>query len=139
MADIDFSLLDVPRDGPPPDPEAYLRSAIAWHFGADTGSPFWLRAAQDLGFDPLSEVQTFADLRRFPNLVDELRRVPVDDLIPRGYGSPPPIPRIFESGGTTGRAQTHRATPGLGRAGHPLAGRGFHRGRFRARVAACSA
>ncbi len=102
MADIDFSLLDVPRDGPPPDPEAYLRTAIAWHFGADTGSPFWLRAAQDLGFDPLSEVQTFADLRRFPNLVDELRSVPVDDLIPRGYGSPPPIPRIFESGGTTG-------------------------------------
>ena len=102
MVDIDFSLLDVPRDGPPPDPEAYLRTAIAWHFGADTGSPFWLRAAQDLGFDPLSEVQTFADLRRFPNLVDELRSVPVDDLIPRGYGSPPPIPRIFESGGTTG-------------------------------------
>ena len=79
MADINFSLLDVPRDGTPPDPEAYLRSAIAWHFGADTGSPFWLRAAQDLGFDPLSEVQTFADLRRFPNLVDELRRVPVDE------------------------------------------------------------
>jgi phenylacetate-coenzyme A ligase PaaK-like adenylate-forming protein len=47
-------------------------------------------------------VQTFADLRRFPNLVDELRGVPVEDLIPRGYGTPPPIPRIFESGGTTG-------------------------------------
>jgi phenylacetate-coenzyme A ligase PaaK-like adenylate-forming protein len=102
VVDIDFSLLDVPRDGPLPDPEAYLRTAIAWHFGADTGSPFWLRAAQDLDFDPLAEVQTFADLRRFPNLVDELRSVPVDDLIPRGYGSPPPIPRIFESGGTTG-------------------------------------
>jgi phenylacetate-coenzyme A ligase PaaK-like adenylate-forming protein len=102
VVDIDFSLLDVPRDGPLPDPEAYLRTAIAWHFGRDTGSPFWLRAAQDLDFDPLAEVQTFADLRRFPNLVDELRSVPVEDLIPRGYGSPPPIPRIFESGGTTG-------------------------------------
>ncbi len=55
-----------------------------------------------LDFDPLTEVQTFADLRRFPNLVDELRNVPVEDLIPRGYGSPAPIPRIFESGGTTG-------------------------------------
>jgi phenylacetate-coenzyme A ligase PaaK-like adenylate-forming protein len=102
VADIDFSLLDVPRDAPPADPDAYLRTAIAWHFGADTGSPFWLRAAQALDFDPLTKVQTFADLRRFPNLVDELRGVPVEDLIPRGYGSPAPIPRIFESGGTTG-------------------------------------
>ena len=102
MADIDYSLLDVPRDAPPPDPEAYLRAAIAWHFGAETGSPFWLRAATSLDFNPETDVHTFADLRRFPNLVDELRNVAVDDLIPRGYGSPTPIPRIFESGGTTG-------------------------------------
>jgi hypothetical protein len=100
VADIDFSVLGVPRDAPPPDPEAYLRTAIAWHFRADTGSAFWLQAALD--FDPLTEVRTFADLHRFPNLVDELRSVPVEDLIPRGYGSPAPIPRIFESGGTTG-------------------------------------
>jgi phenylacetate-coenzyme A ligase PaaK-like adenylate-forming protein len=98
----DVSLLDVPRDSPPGDPEAYLRAAIAWHFGIDTGSPYWLRTAQTLDFDPLTDVQTFADLRRFPNLVDELRSVPVEDLIPRGYGSPTPIPRVFESGGTTG-------------------------------------
>lgn len=102
MADIDYSLLDVPRASPPPNPEVYLRAAIAWHFGADTGSPFWLRAARTLDFDPLTDIRTFADLRRFPNLVDELRGVPVDDLIPRGYGLPAPIPRIFESGGTTG-------------------------------------
>jgi hypothetical protein len=99
---IDFSLLDVPRDAAPENPEGYLRTAMAWHFGAETGSPFWLRAAKALDFDPLTEVQTFADLRRFPNLVDELRSVPVEDLVPRGYGSPAPIPRIFESGGTTG-------------------------------------
>jgi phenylacetate-coenzyme A ligase PaaK-like adenylate-forming protein len=102
VADIDFSLLDVPRGAAPDDPEAYLRAAMAWHFGADTGSRFWLTAAQSLEFDPLTDVLTFADLRRFPNLVDELRSVPVGDLIPRGYGSPAPIPRIFESGGTTG-------------------------------------
>ena len=98
----DFSLLDVPRDAPPEDPEAYLRAAIAWHFGEDTGSPFWLRAAKTLDFDPLTDVNTFADLRLFPNLLNELRSVPVEDLIPRGYGSPPPVPQIFESGGTTG-------------------------------------
>jgi phenylacetate-coenzyme A ligase PaaK-like adenylate-forming protein len=102
VADIDYSLLDVPRDAPPPDPDVYLRTAIAWHFGADTGSPFWLRTAQRLDFDPVHEVQTFSDLSRFPNLVDELREVAIEDLIPRGYGSPAPIPRIFESGGTTG-------------------------------------
>lgn len=102
MAETDFSLLDVPRPVPPQDPDAYLRAAIAWHFGEDTGSPFWLRAAATLGFDPVAEVHTFADLRLFPNLVNELRSVPVEDLIPRGYGPNPPVPQVFESGGTTG-------------------------------------
>jgi hypothetical protein len=98
----DFTLLDVPRDSAPEDADAYLRTAMAWHFGEHTGSPFWMRTAGSLGFDPLTDVTTYSDLRRFPNLVDELRCVPVEDLIPRGYGSPPPLPMIFESGGTTG-------------------------------------
>jgi phenylacetate-coenzyme A ligase PaaK-like adenylate-forming protein len=102
MADIDFSLLDVPRSAPVEDPDAFLRAAIAWHFGSDTGSAFWLRAAKALDFDPLTDVKTFTDLRLFPNLLSELRNVPVEDLIPRGYGSPAPVPQIFESGGTTG-------------------------------------
>jgi phenylacetate-coenzyme A ligase PaaK-like adenylate-forming protein len=102
VADIDFSLLDVPRSAPIDDPEAYLRAAVAWHFGEDTGSPFWLRTAQTLNFNPLTDVKSVADLRLFPNLLSELRNVPVEDLIPRGYGSVPPVPQIFESGGTTG-------------------------------------
>ena len=102
MADTDFSLLDVPRSAPIDDPEAYLRAAVAWHFSEDTGSPFWLRMAQTLNFNPLTDVNTFADLRLFPNLLSELRKVQVEDLIPRGYGSVPPVPQIFESGGTTG-------------------------------------
>ncbi|AKC41431.1 putative phenazine antibiotic biosynthesis protein [Mycolicibacterium phlei] len=102
MAEIDLSLLDVPRTGPITDPEAYLRAAIAWHFGEDTGSAFWLRTAQTLNFDPLTDVKVFEDLRLFPNLVNELRVAPVEDLIPRGYGTPVPVPKIFESGGTTG-------------------------------------
>ncbi|OBI10328.1 AMP-binding protein [Mycobacterium scrofulaceum] len=102
MADVDFSLLDVPRSEPIQDPEAYLRAAMAWHFGQDTGSAFWLRTAATLDFDPVTDVETFTDLGLFPNLVNELRRVPVEDLIPRGYGQPPPVPQIFESGGTTG-------------------------------------
>jgi hypothetical protein len=102
MPDIDFALLDVPRTGPVPDTDAYLRAAIAWHFGEQTGSAFWLRAARKLDFNPLTDVHTFADLRLFPNLLNELRDVPVGELIPRGYGSPAPTPQIFESGGTTG-------------------------------------
>lgn len=105
MADIDFSLLDVPRQDEVGDPDAYLRAAVAWHFGEQTGSAFWLRAAQTLDFDPLTDVTTFADLRRFPNLLSDLRTESVDDLVPRGYlsaGSLPPVPQIFESGGTTG-------------------------------------
>lgn len=102
MAEIDFSLLDVPRSVPIEDPEAYLRAAIAWHFGESTGSPFWLRVADALNFDPVTDVNTFSDLRLFPNVLNHLRTVPVEDLIPRGYGSPPPVPLIFESGGTTG-------------------------------------
>jgi phenylacetate-coenzyme A ligase PaaK-like adenylate-forming protein len=102
VANIDFSLLDVPRSVRIEDPEAYLAAAMSWHFGEDTGSPFWLRIARRLDFNPLTDVRTFTDLRLFPNLVNELRDVPVEDLIPRGYGSPPPLPQIFESGGTTG-------------------------------------
>lgn len=102
MADIAFSLLDVPRSEPIGDSDAYLRAAIAWHFGEDTGSAFWLRTAPTLNFDPITDVNTFADLRMFPNLVNELRSAPVEDLIPRGYGTPPPVPQVFESGGTTG-------------------------------------
>jgi acyl-CoA synthetase (AMP-forming)/AMP-acid ligase II len=102
MADVDFSLLDVPSEASIGEPNEYLRAAVAWHFGEDTGSPYWLRTTKSLDFDPLTEINTFADLRLFPSLVNELRTVPVDDLIPRGYGSPAPVPLIFESGGTTG-------------------------------------
>lgn len=102
MAEIDFSLLDIPRAVPVTDPEAYLRAAIAWHFGEDTGSPFWLRTAAALDFRPLIDVNGFDDLRLFPNVVNELREATVEDLIPRGYGAPAPLPKVFESGGTTG-------------------------------------
>jgi hypothetical protein len=99
---IDFTMLDVPRDHPPDDAEGFLRTAMAWHFGAGTGSRYWLRKAATLGFDPLTDIRSFGDLRMFPNVVDELRCVPVEDLVPQGYGTPVPVPRIFESGGTTG-------------------------------------
>ncbi|MBU3068097.1 phenazine antibiotic biosynthesis protein [Nocardia sp. NEAU-G5] len=100
VEDQRWQLLDPSID--PADPDEYLRTAIRWHFGADTGAPFWLRRMRQLDFDPLSDIRTFEDLRRFPNIVDELRTVAVEDLVPRGYGPNPPAPRVFESGGTTG-------------------------------------
>jgi phenylacetate-coenzyme A ligase PaaK-like adenylate-forming protein len=95
-----WTILDPSLD--PDDPDEYLATAIAWHFGADTGSPFWLERAKSLDFDPVMDVRTFDDLRRFPNVVNELRTVAIEDLIPRGYGPNPPSPKVFESGGTTG-------------------------------------
>jgi hypothetical protein len=86
----------------PTDSYQYLRAAMEWHFGEETGSAFWLKRAKTLDFNPLTTIHSYDDLRRFPNIVDELRGVPVEDLIPRGYGPNPPAPRVFESGGTTG-------------------------------------
>lgn len=84
------------------DPEAFLQAAMRWHFSPETGSRFWLDRASRLEFDPRTDVRTFDDLRRFPNFVNELRDVPIQDLIPRGYGARPEIVRVVESGGTTG-------------------------------------
>jgi hypothetical protein len=75
---------------------------MQWHFGPETGSPFWLKRAESLPFDPRTDVKTHADLVLFPNMAAELRDVPAQDLIPRGYGRSPDVVGVFESGGTTG-------------------------------------
>jgi phenylacetate-coenzyme A ligase PaaK-like adenylate-forming protein len=82
--------------------DEFIRAAMRWHFGEDTGSPFWLREAKHLDFDPLVDVKGWSDLRLFPNVVGKLRDVTVRDLIPRGYGENPDFDGVFESGGTTG-------------------------------------
>jgi phenylacetate-coenzyme A ligase PaaK-like adenylate-forming protein len=98
------TLLDLPQPGQPPvDPDAYITALMRWHFAPETGSPFWLRRASSLPFDPITDVRTFDDLTLFPNVVDEFREVPVDDLIPRGLtGADRVVAGIYESGGTTG-------------------------------------
>lgn len=84
----------------PADTEAHLRRTLRWHFDPDTGSAFWLRKARTLGFDPVEDIRTLADLRRFPDVSDELRTVPVEDLIPAGHADR--SFEVFESGGTSG-------------------------------------
>lgn len=101
MKTADSSVLDLPL-GAQPDPDEFVRATMDWHFSPDTGSPFWLRRAKTLDFDPRADVRSFADLSLFPNVTDELRDAKTQDLIPLGIGSRPDVVAVIESGGTTG-------------------------------------
>lgn len=95
------AVLDI--DSAVTDPDEYLRELMHWHFTPDTGCPYWLRRAATLDFDPRTDIRTFTDLARFPNVIDEFRDIPVADLVPRGLtGADREIAGIYESGGTTG-------------------------------------
>lgn len=82
--------------------DAHVRAMMRWHFDPATGSRYWLERRDRLGFDPVEDVRCVDDLLRFPNLVDELRDVPVEDLIPRGLDTSEKVLAVYESGGTTG-------------------------------------
>ncbi|MFF7379699.1 phenazine antibiotic biosynthesis protein [Streptomyces massasporeus] len=82
--------------------DAHVRAMMRWHFDPATGSRYWLERRDRLGFDPVEDVRCVDDLLRFPNLVDELRDVPVEDLIPRGLDATEKVLAVYESGGTTG-------------------------------------
>ncbi len=84
-----------------PAADDYIRALMTWHFSAETGSPYWLRRRETLDFDPIADVQSFDDLTRFPNVVNEFREVAIEDLIPRGVAGER-IAGVYESGGTTG-------------------------------------
>lgn len=94
-------ILDCPIDEVP-DPQELIEAAMRWHFSPQTGAPYWLERAKTFDFDPRKDVHTFADLRLFPNVVNEMRDVRVEELIPRGYSAATDVFGVFESGGTTG-------------------------------------
>ncbi|QEF99509.1 hypothetical protein Mal15_35740 [Stieleria maiorica] len=74
---------------------------VHWHFSEDTGSPFWLEKKSELGFDPLKDVKSFDDLKKFPHFEDEwLRGGPIQRWVPKGHAGKPVY--VFETGGTTG-------------------------------------
>jgi phenylacetate-coenzyme A ligase PaaK-like adenylate-forming protein len=74
---------------------------VHWHFSESTGSPFWLEKQSELNFDPLADVKSFDDLKKFPEFEDEwLRGGPIDRWVPRGHHGKPVY--VFETGGTTG-------------------------------------
>ncbi|MFI9721893.1 hypothetical protein ACIHFE_19905 [Streptomyces sp. NPDC052396] len=82
--------------------DEWTRRMMRWHFSPGTGSPFWVSRRSSLGFDPIGDINGFADLALF-GLFDkeELRAASARDLLPRGYRDRPF--RVFETGGTTGR------------------------------------
>ena len=45
--------------------DAWTREMIAWHFSPATGCDYWLKWAAAAGWNPLREINCFADLRRF--------------------------------------------------------------------------
>lgn len=94
-------VLDCPANEVP-HPNELIEAAMKWHFSPSTGSPYWLQRAKTLDFDPIRDVRSFGDLKRFPNVVDELRDVRAQDLIPKGYKSLGDLYGVYESGGTTG-------------------------------------
>ena len=101
MLQNETSALDRPFDVHP-DPNEFIRAAMDWHFSPATGSPYWVKRAESLDFDPRRDVGSVEDLALFPNVAAELRDVRAHDLIPRGFGRDPRVVGAFESGGTTG-------------------------------------
>ena len=81
--------------------DAHTVKMVQWHFNPETGSPFWLDQVGDLGFDPLTDITCFDDLKKFPLFEDDsLRGGPVQRWIPKGLADKPAY--VFETGGTTG-------------------------------------
>src|SRR5688572_1127382 len=50
--------------------DAHTVETIAWHFHESTGCPFWLEKKRELKFDPLTEIRSYDDLRKFPPFED---------------------------------------------------------------------
>jgi hypothetical protein len=81
--------------------DAHVREIVQWHFSPESGSDFWLDWATNAGWNPCQEIESFADLMRFPHFDDLwLRNEPNERWIPKAYTGKPFM--IFETGGTTG-------------------------------------
>lgn len=80
---------------------AHAYEIVQWHFHESTGCPFWLEKAKSLAFDPLKEVKSYDDLKKFPAFEDDwLRGGPINRWVPKGFAGKPVY--VFETGGTTG-------------------------------------
>lgn len=74
---------------------------VHFHFSDETGCPFWLEKKRELNFDPLTEVKSYEDIKKFPSFEDDwLRGGPIERWVPLGKKDKPVY--VFETGGTTG-------------------------------------
>ncbi|MBM82929.1 MAG: hypothetical protein CMJ78_20395 [Planctomycetaceae bacterium] len=81
--------------------DEHTKKMVQWHFSPETGSPYWLEKAQGFDFNPLTDVNCFDDLKKFPLFEDdELRGGPMRRWLPKGLEGKPLY--VFETGGTTG-------------------------------------
>ena len=81
--------------------DAHTVETVQWHFRDETGCPFWLGKKAELNFDPLTEVNCYDDLKKFPLFEDDwLRGGPVRRWVPKAYDDKATY--VFETGGTTG-------------------------------------
>lgn len=116
------AVLDAgPSDGV--DPDEFVRAAVRWHFDPETGSRYWLDRAERLAFDPRRDVKGVDDLALFPDLSDELRQVPVADLIPGVTAAAPGCSTSSTAAGRPGRPSgSSSSTTGCGTARHRSTG-----------------
>jgi hypothetical protein len=80
-----------------------LRDLLALHFHAQHGSAYWLRRQEQLGWNVCDRVRTRDDLWLLgPTPLEDLRRFPLRDFIPRAWHGQGPRFVIGESAGTSG-------------------------------------
>ncbi|MCH8126110.1 hypothetical protein IIC38_09130 [candidate division KSB1 bacterium] len=81
--------------------DRHVREMVQWHFNPKTGCPFWLDYAENLDFDPATEISSFDDLKILGHFQDEwLRGGPVRKWVPKALANEPVY--VFETGGSTG-------------------------------------
>jgi hypothetical protein len=92
-------------------PDDRLRELLALHFHAEWGSAYWLRRQESLGWSVCDRVRTRDDLWLLgPTPLDDLRRYPLRDFVPRALHGQWPRFIIGETAGTSGepRATAYR-------------------------------
>jgi len=84
--------------------EARLRDVLAIHFDPASGAPYWLRRAEQLGFDPRAEVESVADLALL-GVMDPgaLAACRLEDLLPRPLLHRKNELIVAQTGGTLGQ------------------------------------
>jgi len=94
------------------DLDQWTRKVVRRHFDPEAGSPYWLRRAAGLDFDP-QDIRHYDELAAFGSFpVEILRDQDPADLVPLAV--PRPLTgRIWETGGTTGTPSRVFYTPDM--------------------------